>query len=736
MDWLLKTVQPASSSSSQPFQSTSDVYSTVLQAISPHEHLKLATLVTAPGPAPAILAIVSNVDSDHEQACILLLSPSPPASLLAAVPVLASFQVNLSERPPPTPASRESTEPNTGNVLHCRLSVRGDQLIEVEVVSADGRQALRDTIVELRRLATVAETAGLVDAENLGDWVERYLGSRGTSKSNTKAVSALARLLIEPAQKSPIATKDDDWPEWRRNWIRERLREREGEYASRRTIRVRIGTWNVYGKMPAESLGKWLVADDEPAQLYVVCLQEIDDSSEAYIRHRPEREQRWTEVIERSLVSVGPVVKLASQQLVGLLILVFGTADIASQVTDVQTTYLGTGTLGMGNKGATAVKLRYCDTYLTFVNCHLAAFQAEVEARNRDYSEICRRLTFSNYTKTEESQKWSKKMNIPRLRFVPGSDLTSPSPLSNIFQTGHLFWAGDLNYRIDLSYSAAKALVDSGEIDRLLASDQLRAQIEAGKVFEGFEEAKITFRPTYKFDVGTSTYDSSEKQRIPSFTDRILYLPGRRNDVEVLSYNSDEGPKMSDHKPVGATMIVGIYEIDTNAVLQVEGEMERELDGMENERMPDVGIEPEGPIELGRVVAQTGVTMMISNRRKFEVSWRLVPKLGDNEVCKEWLKISQVTGILRPDEKHAVHFVLDMRAIEERSEEIRHEQSRIRGLGLDSEIMSEGERREAEEGEGEGEDVEQELDPRVIQDVIVLSVDGGRDIFIPVNVRI
>lgn len=36
--------------------------------------------------------------------------------------------------------------------------------------------------------------------------------------------------------------------------------------------RVRIGTWNVYGKMPAESLGKWLISDDGPAQLYVIWL--------------------------------------------------------------------------------------------------------------------------------------------------------------------------------------------------------------------------------------------------------------------------------------------------------------------------------------------------------------------------------------------------------------------------------------------------------------------------------
>lgn len=72
----------------------------------------------------------------------------------------------------------------------------------------------------------------------------------------------------------------------------------------------------------------------------------------------PAREQRWSEVIERSLASVGPVLKVASQQLVGLLILVFAPADYVNQISDVSTTYLGTGTLGIGNKGATAVKLR------------------------------------------------------------------------------------------------------------------------------------------------------------------------------------------------------------------------------------------------------------------------------------------------------------------------------------------------------------------------------------------
>lgn len=46
------------------------------------------------------------------------------------------------------------------------------------------------------------------------------------------------------------------------------------------------------------------------------------------------------------------------QQLVGLLILVFAKASASTLIHDVATTYVGTGTMGIGNKGAAAVRLR------------------------------------------------------------------------------------------------------------------------------------------------------------------------------------------------------------------------------------------------------------------------------------------------------------------------------------------------------------------------------------------
>lgn len=36
--------------------------------------------------------------------------------------------------------------------------------------------------------------------------------------------------------------------------------------------------------------------------------------------------------------------------------------------------------------------------------------------------------------------------------------------------------------------------------------------------FAGYDEAPILFRPTYRYDIGTNQYDTSEKYRIPAWT--------------------------------------------------------------------------------------------------------------------------------------------------------------------------------------------------------------------------
>jgi synaptojanin len=70
-------------------------------------------------------------------------------------------------------------------------------------------------------------------------------------------------------------------------------------------------------------------------------------------------------------------------------------------------------------------------------------------------------------------------------------------------------WLGDFNYRIGLSGETARALVKKGDLETLYDNDQLNIHMVAGLAFPFYRENPITFKPTYKFDIGTDEYDTS-----------------------------------------------------------------------------------------------------------------------------------------------------------------------------------------------------------------------------------
>jgi hypothetical protein len=87
---------------------------------------------------------------------------------------------------------------------------------------------------------------------------------------------------------------------------------------------------------------------------------------------------------------------------------------------------------------------------------------------------------------------------------------------------------------------------------------QLNLQMVHGKTFPYYNEARITFLPTYKYDVGTDEYDSSDKARIPAWCDRVLT---KGHNLRQIHY--DTAPlKFSDHRPVYATFQCTITVID------------------------------------------------------------------------------------------------------------------------------------------------------------------------------
>ena len=51
---------------------------------------------------------------------------------------------------------------------------------------------------------------------------------------------------------------------------------------------------------------------------------------------------------------------------------------------------------------------------------------------------------------------------------------------------------------------------------------QLSNERAAGRTFSGFEEAPIAFAPSYKYDIFSDVYDSSEKCRVPAWEAQIV----------------------------------------------------------------------------------------------------------------------------------------------------------------------------------------------------------------------
>nr|XP_014346448.1 PREDICTED: 72 kDa inositol polyphosphate 5-phosphatase isoform X2 [Latimeria chalumnae] len=137
--------------------------------------------------------------------------------------------------------------------------------------------------------------------------------------------------------------------------------------------------------------------------------------------------------------------------------------------------------------------------------------------------------------------------------------VTSHFTLDVTTRFDEVLWFGDLNFRLANSRMEIDLLLKQNlknNMSSLLQYDQLLKEMQDGSIFNGFREAVIGFLPTYKFDVGCDTYDSSAKQRIPSYTDRIVYKSRQQHDIHATKYACCTTFKNSDHRPV-----YGIFQV-------------------------------------------------------------------------------------------------------------------------------------------------------------------------------
>lgn len=288
-------------------------------------------------------------------------------------------------------------------------------------------------------------------------------------------------------------------------------------------LRVHVVTWNMNSRLPQESfpgglLMAWKKEKNRERCVYAVGLQEGTQVG------------LWLDLVKLELGSA--FVLVGEGNIGGIHLAIFVTNDILQDFDfDIATDIVSCGIGNIyWNKGAVGFLVRIQSLKLLFVNSHLAAQQDKVKERNQDY----RRITSELF----------KEKNSPG---------TVPS-IENLADV--IFWCGDLNYRIEGNRKSVDYLLRKRMMNVLLSNDQLLSERANKRAFVDYMEGGINFLPTYKFDNNTDKYDSSSKQRVPSWTDRVLWKvckkAGETHDLDVAlwMYDSVRERKSSDHKPV------------------------------------------------------------------------------------------------------------------------------------------------------------------------------------------
>lgn len=405
---------------------------------------------------------------------------------------------------------------------------------------------------------------------------------------------------------------------------------RRAEYVRPHRIRVKVGTWNVAACPGTDKdLARWFVegkgvdprlatlnlslyedsaiegqdtdaaSDAETGSvrlvggdrigLYALGLQEAADLYGPGLYLRPyagveDAKEKWKKALQDAL-PVGYQF-VSCTQMAGLILLIYASPEVASTISNVSSTTVGTGLMGLlGNKGAVVTRIVLGETTrLVFINCHLASGHDQTAADRRvwDAMAIQTRAKFEPicYAGVSEDEGdtigdedfafWFGDLNF-RLEGLPGDDIRrllmlhtrgeydvetkdqesslegegvvirgsadssregsdQGSTASPEARTDHDFRSSSSslphpdNFDPDIEPHNDPASLQA-TLNSLLPHDQLRRVVRERKAFhDGWREGSISFLPSYKYDIGTvSLFDSSEKRRAPSWCDRILY---------------------------------------------------------------------------------------------------------------------------------------------------------------------------------------------------------------------
>eukprot|EP00471_Norrisiella_sphaerica_P013852 CAMPEP_0184494738 /NCGR_PEP_ID=MMETSP0113_2-20130426/29461_1 /TAXON_ID=91329 /ORGANISM="Norrisiella sphaerica, Strain BC52" /LENGTH=704 /DNA_ID=CAMNT_0026880613 /DNA_START=81 /DNA_END=2195 /DNA_ORIENTATION=- len=420
-------------------------------------------------------------------------------------------------------------------------------------------------------------------------------------------------------------------------WIEKAMQMRRSEWTEAKPLSIFCGTYNVNAKKPSEDLKTWLMpVKDRFPDVYCLGFQEVVDlnAQSLLVDHNVSKD--WEEHIQGTMLKgnipmhKGYVLK-KSIHLVGLLMHVYVKKSLSTYVRTVEAEVCGVGILGVGgNKGAVSVRMNIYDTSLCFINSHLAAHKKNVQGRNSDFHNICKRTRFKTLRQEEQ-----------------------------IGDHNYTFWIGDLNYRLtSTDLTEVYREIEEKNIGALLRVDQLMIERAEKRAFGDFQEGDITFMPTYKYETGTDRYDRREdkKKRFPAWCDRIQWKVDTKvkgTSAKLVFYKRAE-LKMSDHKPVMAWFNVVAQMVIKKKKAEILQDITRQFDAWENNQIPQVALD-RSHLNFANVRFDRPQTelVVVENIGKSVAEYYFASGAGDGsqEATPNWLTVEPRTGYIPPGHK-------------------------------------------------------------------------------------
>ena len=335
-------------------------------------------------------------------------------------------------------------------------------------------------------------------------------------------------------------------------------------------IRIFVGTWNMNDQSPpnqSRTLSKFLLAHGIKflPDVFVVGTQEsFSDRVE------------W-EIRIQGLIGFSHVL-YHSEDLGALHLAIFLRRDLIWHCSVPDVDSLIVDHFELKTKGAIAVGFILFGTSFLFVNSHLTAHQEHTKDRVKDLRKL---NLFLHLPKVLDTAKE-----------MTGRTCTLDGDFTDNFDV--VFWCGDLNFRLEetrevvikevekMDWLMKASAVESRCFKSLLDLDQLNYLRSQGLIFKHYKEDQINFPPTFKYDPGTNEFDTSSKQRVPSYTDRILYKSKRGAGhsgykIKPLYYDSLQHILTSDHKPVWGMWEVAIQPGQETSIPLSGGKFNREV---------------------------------------------------------------------------------------------------------------------------------------------------------------